>query len=296
MLRTKFREIFFFFIEKDPKRAQVLKTVLKSRFANLPPNIKYVVEGAEFAPTFEHVLDELEKHGANLAPTFAFLDPFGFSGLPMKLIERMMKCEKCEVLVTFMAGFIRRFLDEWREPALNELYSTDDWKKANEITDPDERLRFLINLYEKQLKHVGKVQYVKSFGMIGKQNQIIYFLVFGTKHWKGLEVMKEAMWKVDKTGSYRFSDLSDPRQIYLIDYETQPYWVPSAADLVYRKFRGQIVAEEEIHKFVVIETPFIYRKSILQHLEKSSPSRIVSVTYRKKCLTYPDGCFVTFCS
>jgi len=297
VLQKQFKEIVFFFIEKDQARAKRLEKILAERFPSLPKSMKYHVIDEAFASTFEVVLDKLDEGGAMLAPTFAFLDPFGFSGLPMKLIGRMMRCEKCEVLVTFMAGFIRRFLDDWREPALNELYGTEYWKKARQIQDSDERLIFLVNLYEKQLQQVGGAKYVRSFGMVGKQDQIIYYLVFGTKHWKGIEVMKDAMWKVDRTGLYRFSDLTNPNQVYLIDYETKPHWIPSAADMVHQKFRGQTVLEDDVHKFVVTETPFVYRKSILQHLEKRSPPKIASVTCRKtRALTYPDGCSVTFCS
>ena len=296
ILRSHFQEITFFFIEKEPERAKMLSEVLKKQFPKLPGNIKYRVEGASFAPTFENVLDELEKDGAMLAPTFAFLDPFGFSGLPMKLIGRMMKCKKCEVLITFMVGFIKRFLDDKREAALNDLYATDEWKKAHDLANPEERLRFLVSLYEKQLKCVGGVKYVRSFGMTNQQKQIIYYLVFGTQHPKGLEVMKQAMWKTDRTGSYGFSDLSDPKQVYLLDYEDEPHWIPNAADIVYTKFRGQTIPVEQIRGFVVTDTPFMYRSSILQHLEKSSPPKIAGVLNRKRAFTYPDGCTVAFCS
>ena len=94
-LRERFQEIVFFFIEKNADRARILTQVLKKRFPDLPKNMKYEVRGAAFAPTLEQVLDELERRGANLAPTFAFLDPFGFSGFPMKLIGRMMSYDKC---------------------------------------------------------------------------------------------------------------------------------------------------------------------------------------------------------
>lgn len=295
VLLPHFKEIMFFFIEKDNKRAKVLEEVLKKRFPNLPKNMKYRVIGAEFAPTFEHVLDELDKIGASLAPTFAFLDPFGFSGFPIKLIGRMMTCEKCEVLITFMAGFVRRFLDDYRENALNDLFGTDEWKKAKTITDSDERLNFLIDLYERQLSKVGNVRYVRGFGMIGEHNQIIYYLVYGTKHWRGLEVMKEAMWKADKTGAYTFSDLTDVHQVLLLDFEEEPSWVPSVADMVFKKFRGTTVAEDEIHKFIVTDTPFLYRKSILKYLETRIPSKIVKVSNRKRTFSYPEGCSVTFC-
>jgi three-Cys-motif partner protein len=295
MLRSYFKEIFFFFIERDQKRARVLAKVLKERFPDLPKNMKYRVEGAEFAPTFEQVLDELEKHGADLAPTFAFLDPFGFSGLPMELIGRMLKCNKCEVLITFMAGSVRRFLDELREPALKELFATEEWKKARNISDSDEKLRFLVSLYESQLKKLGGAKYIRSFGMIGEHNQIIYYLVFATKHLKGLEVMKEAMWKADRTGLYRFSDVTGFKQAFLMDFKDEPAWVESAANAVYQKFKGQTVSEDEIHQFVVVDTHFLYRKSILQYLERSSPPKIINVSNRRKSFSYPEGCSITFC-
>jgi three-Cys-motif partner protein len=294
MLRPYFNEIRFFFIEKDRGRATMLAKILKERFPKLPENIKYRVEGAAFAPTFEQVLNQLEKSGADLAPTFAFLDPFGFSGLPMELIGRLLKCKKCEVLITFMAGFVRRFHDELREPALNELFATEEWKRVSEINDPDEKLRFLVGLYESQLKKLGGAQYVRSFGMIGESNQIIYYLVFATKHLKGLELMKEAMWKADRTGLYRFSDVTGFTQAFLMDFENEPAWVESAANAVYRKFKGRTVNEDEIYQFVVADTPFLYRKSVLRYLETSSPPKIINVSNRRRARSYPPGCSITF--
>ncbi len=291
-LRDRFKEIIFFFIEKDPERAKILTQVLKKRFPSLPKNIKYEVTGAEFAPTLEQVLDGLEKKEARLAPTFAFLDPFGFSGFPMKLIGRMMSYEKCEVLITFMVGFVKRFLDELREPVLNDLFAGEEWKKLVTSVDPDRRLRFLLNLYERQLRNVGGAKYVRSFGMIGSHNQVIYYIVYGTKHWKGLEVMKEAMWAVDRRGTYTFSDLADINQTYLIDYEAESHWVPDAAGMVFNRFKGETERIDNIHRFVVTETPYIFRKAILTKLEDEG--KIIRVEGRQGRRGFPNGCIITF--
>jgi len=292
-LRERFQEIVFFFIEKDPKRAKVLTQVLKERFPNLPSSIKYEVIGAEFEPTLEQILNELEKHGVKLAPTFAFIDPFGFSGFSMKLIGRMMQCDKCEVLITFMARSVRRFLDELRAPVLSALYGTQDWEKARDMSGT-ERLNFLLVLYEKQLQKVGGARYVRSFEMIGPDNQIIYYLVYGTKHWKGLKVMKEAMWTADPRGTYRFSDRTDVNQVYLIDFQDKSHWIPEAAREVYEKFRGRVVSEDEIHQFTITDTRFIYRKEILKYLEKTQPPKIIKVSERPRKFCYPTGCRITF--
>lgn len=292
-LRQHFGEIVFIFIEKEADRAAKLQEVLKTRFPSLPQNMKYQVIGAEFAPTLENALLSLEQSGAKLAPTFAFLDPFGFTGFPMKLIGRMMSYKKCEVLITFMEGFVNRFTDEMREPALNELYATKEWQRIREIAEAEQRRRFLLNLYERQLKDVGGAKYVRSFEMIGEHNQPIYYMVFGTKHPKGLEVMKEAMWKVDRRGTYRFSDLTDINQAYLIDYQTEHTWVPKAAEMVYNKFRGKTVSGKDVRQFVITETPFVYKRPILEHLERVDPPKI-SVTNRERRFCYPDTCVITF--
>jgi len=190
-------EINFLFIEKDKKRAAILKKILNEKFPKFPNEINYTVISDEFEPTIQGLLEELDKEKKRLAPCFAFIDPFGFTGFSMNLLKRLLFYDKCEVLITFMAGFIRRFLDDLREPALDTLYGTKEWRKIRTIKES--RIKNLLKLYEKQLKEQCGVIYVRSFEMIGSNNQIIYYLIFATKHWLGLKIMKESMWSVDKT-------------------------------------------------------------------------------------------------
>lgn len=287
-------EIRFVFIERDPGRASMLRTVLNEHFRELPDNISYEVLDRAFAPTLSSVLDNVENIGAKLAPTFAFLDPFGFSELPMDVIGRMLNYDKCEVLITFMSGFVNRFTDELREPALDELFATDEWRRIRKLDDPEARRRFLIDLYKRQLRNVGGANYVRNFEVIGKHNQPIYHLVYGTKHWKGLEAMKEAMWKVDRRGTYSFSDITDVDQTFLIDYSNEKHWLQQAADVVFNEFRGQTKAIEDVHKFTVAETPYLFRKKMLKYLEKMEIPRIVNVSSRRRRFTYPDRCLIEF--
>jgi len=295
ILQKKFNaEIIFWFIEKEAKRAAKLKENLQDYFPILPKKMFYEVQGAEFAPTLESVLDDLEEKGAKLAPTFAFLDPFGFSGLPMKLIGRMLTYDRCEVLITFMSGFINRFNDELRETTLDELFATKKWRQIRDIRDPDKRKRFLLDLYKVQLQSVGGATFTRSFEMIGENNQTIYHLVYGTKHWKGLKAMKEAMWNVDRRGTYKFSDITDVEQRFIIDYSQEVHWVPIAADMVFNEFKARTSTIEEIERFVVTKTPFRFRKSILKHLEKTASPKITDVVGRKRKHTHPKGCSITF--
>ena len=289
-LADRFREVVFWFIEKDKNRAQMLQEVIEKRFPNLPNNLKCTVESAEFAPTLESALSNLEREGGRLAPTFAFLDPFGFSGLPMRTVRHLLAYERCEVLITFMVGFVNRFAQQQPE-TVDELYDATDWRCISDLQDPQGRERQWIDLYEQQLKKHDAI-HVRSFRMIGEQNKTIYYLVYATKSAKGMQVMKEAMYKVDRRGLYKFSDITDPGQTYVIDYTAEPHWLPKAAAQALARFRGQTVPVEDVQHFVITATPFLFRSGILKYLEKST--QITKVAGRRRRFTYPDGCRITF--
>jgi len=90
-------------------------------------------------------LDEQKKY---LAPTFAFIDPFGYSDTPFLLIDQIMENPKCEVLVTFMYAFIKRALGKFDQVRhLDTLFGTQEWRKTRDINDPLRKKEFLQQLY-----------------------------------------------------------------------------------------------------------------------------------------------------
>lgn len=291
-LAERFQKIVFWFIEKDPRRTENLEQTLQNFSGLLPNNLQYHVEKSEFAPSLEKTLDDIEEEGADLAPTFAFIDPFGFSGMPMRLIARILGYQKCEVLITFMSSFIIRFNDELRENALDDLFDSKDWRKIHKITDPDEKRRFVVDFYVKQLRKCGGVKFDRTFEMVGSNNQIVYHLIFATKNIAGLKAMKEAMLKVDRRGTFRFSDRTDPNQTFLLDYSDNKKWSEQASGLVHAEFAGKTVSVDEVENFVWSKTPFVFKKLILKEMEKKG--KITRVDGRTRALTFPSGCSITF--
>jgi hypothetical protein len=104
--------------------------------------------------------------------------------------------------------------------------------------------------------------------------------------------MKEAMWRVDPTGHYSFSDNTNFSQPTLLNE-------PNYADLsnrVVNNFQGKTVTVEAVEHFVITETPYLpthYKRGVLIPLEKASPPRI-QVFQRKRAYTYPKGCVIQF--
>ncbi len=195
--------IDFIFVEVDPGFADHLQSKLST--LTLPPQFDVSVTQGEFANVIGGVLDDLEKQSKVLAPTFAFVDPFGFSGVPFDLMARILAHPKCEVYVNIMIEFINRFLEHPDDSVLRHFpntFGTDEVLKIPQ--QPGNRIKALLSLYRRQLK--SKARFVGRFDMHDRNDQKTYSLFFASNSPKGFEKMKEANWSVDKTEGGRFSD------------------------------------------------------------------------------------------
>src|SRR2546426_4089152 len=166
----------FDFIEKDRARAVRLRSVLEEKFPNLPRNISYEVHNGEFAEVMSGILAEFDARKQILAPTFTFVDPFGYAGVPLGLIARLLEPPASDVLITFMASRVMRFLDVFHEDALDALFGTGDWRAGQSLTG-NERVRFLLGLYSRQIRSLTPAKHVLSFEMVGRDQNPIYWLV-----------------------------------------------------------------------------------------------------------------------
>src|SRR5580700_7092180 len=105
--------VTFSFVEVRRERAQHLREKLAAEFppGSLPKDWHYFVEEGEFEKVLGAAISRIEAGGGRLAPTFAFLDPFGYAGVSMSSVRDLLRFRSCEVLFTFMVGFEMRFLD-----------------------------------------------------------------------------------------------------------------------------------------------------------------------------------------
>ena len=196
-------EIDYLFIEKDKARSNHLEEVLEELREELPSNCNYEVINSTFDETLTDYLDDIEKREALLAPAFVMIDPFGVSETPMKTIGRILRNPKAEVFISFMYRDINRFREHANfEKPLNELFGCTEWRRGFEIEDGDRRKRFFYDLYKDQLKKNG-AEYVLYFELY-EGERLIYAIFFATKSLDGCDKMKQAIWKVDPLGGFKF--------------------------------------------------------------------------------------------
>src|SRR5205809_443781 len=206
-------EMLFMFVERDRARFAHLEALLER--IDKPENVKVQSDHGEFADHFGGILDRLEGEEKHLAPSLIMVDPFGFTGMPFQLIARAASQPRSEFLISFMYESIVR----WRnhrdhERTFDSLFGCTDWRRADEFTSPEERKTFLLDLYLAQLRSAG-MQYARSFEMLDSGNRTEYFLIFATHSIEGLKAVKAAMWKVDPTGQFQFSDATVSSQLTL---------------------------------------------------------------------------------
>ncbi|MCH7493995.1 hypothetical protein IIA16_04730, partial [bacterium] len=122
----------------------------------------------------------------------------------------------------------------------------------------------------------------------------IYKLFFATNHPLGHRKMKEAMWKTDDTGNFRFSDGIDPNQRVLF---SNPPDI-RLAEMLSQDLAGRTMIWEEVSKHV---SPTVYldkhAKAALRCLEKSGDITVASKKRdgsKRMMGTFPDGTVIRF--
>jgi len=265
-------EVRFLFIEDDRDRAEILEKIVGE--IERPQNFKTKVDARSFEDATAEMLGWCRSKKQSLPPTFAFVDPFGWK-VPFELVREVLSYPKCEVLVNFMYEEINRFLGHPdQEGNLDRLFGTTEWRAIVALVGPQPRRQAIHDLYLRQLGSAAK--FVRSFEMRNDKDVTDYFLFFATNSRKGLQKMKESMWKVDPGGEFRFSDATNPDQALLFEKEPN---LPALRALLVKKFTGLEVAVNEIEEFVVDATPFHtgHYKRVLRDMELATPPGLTPV-------------------
>jgi len=174
---------------------------------------------AEFDEAVNSLLDDIEKRGLDTPPMFFFIDPFGYSGFPIKTLKRILIYPRAELFINLMIYDIVRFCEEPSfEPKLKGLYGCIKFKKASACKTGEEREIYLTNLYCKQLKEAAGAKYVMPF-KVNTPNQGSrpkYYLIHVSNNIKALRVMKDRMAKISEL-PYSFEAIGISTQLNIFE-------------------------------------------------------------------------------
>ena len=143
----------------------------------------------------------------NLAPTLAFLDPWGYAGLTRTLIQSLLKDWACEVMLFF--NFNRVNMDianDAVKPHMEALFGAERLavlRAAVAEVEGEARERVVMASLHEMLREVGG-QLILPFRFVKEtSSRTSHYLVFVSKNFLGYKIMRDVM---AKASSYRSED------------------------------------------------------------------------------------------
>ena len=297
-----FRKLICYFIERDKDNFENLEEVLKREEANVEnwQKIEVEIKNDEFANVIAGIFKNMEE-GHILIPSFFFIDPFGFSGIPFHIITRILSNPKTEVFFTFMVRDIARFIQlPELEETFNSLFGTDKLKGILASSQKPEMA--LIDLYREQLHAVAKVQYSWPFRVCTSEKvQTLYYLLHATNNYKGHSIMKQIMFRQSALGNFAYlgpQDVTARFQMKLFNINS----IEELQKLLLERFEGRTITYDKIQEEICIpwysEPPYInkhYNQALksLENEEEIGVARITSKTQRglsgDDIITFPQS-------
>ena len=204
-------EVHFYFFEVNEHNYTQLCQELGA-FGALPKNVFVNPQHGDYETHLREAIEELRTKGRRMAPSFAFIDPYGFT-ISMDLLNQLLDFPACELLINFMYRYIDMAIHQPVQAAnMDSLFGCRDWQALIGIQDPATRATETIALFSRQLS----AKYVTHMNMIGENNVLKYALIHATNHEKGREVMKQAVWSVTPDGTFTAHERNTPDQLVLI--------------------------------------------------------------------------------
>lgn len=285
-------EFVFIFVDERADRVANLKAEISA--LTLPKHFKVYPEQGKFDETVKRILDELDHGGKSLAPAFVFVDPFGFSGVPFSLLKRLLSHDRSEAFITFMVDSMNRFLEVPNDEIKNHIVDFFGTEEVLGIPSlAGDRKKNLLNFYVQRIRSL--VNNVRLFEMRNENDRTIYYLIFATKNPLGHLKMKEAMWRVDSEGQFRYSDSTNANQLVLFRADHSEQLCNTLRD----KYTGKQVPSEVVRRWVRDETVYI-DKHVTQALSYGETMGFLGVAEiktdgkKRRPHTFPDGVLLNF--
>jgi len=283
-----FGKLLCIFIEKNKENYRNLCKVLKCEKSNIKNwnKLDIMKENDEFVNVIEGIFNYLKEKKSFLVPSFFFVDPFGFSGIPFDIVKRILRNPKTEVFFTFMVRDISRFIKHPKlRDTFSELFGTEEWKSVIKLPN---REKALIELFRKQLHEDVGVKYSLCFRVSESDKlKTLYYLIHSTNNFKGHTIMKSIMFNQSVLGSFAYlgpKDIAERSQMRLFDIQD----IGDLQKYLLERFKGVTITYDEIQKEVCIpwysEPPYIdkhYRQA-LKALEKEHKIKVERVTSQRK--------------
>lgn len=268
------------------------------------------IERLRYAPSFysEEVGDEIAKmfNGANLVPTFFFVDPWGYKGLSLDLVSSLIKDWGCDCVFFFNYNRINMGVNnEIVKPHMISLFGEEQFgllRKECLNKSSEEREQIVVQALCDALKNNGS-NFVLPFRFKNDMgSRTSHHLIFLSKNFLGYDIMKEIMYKEssDNIGGVASFEYN-PRDLYykqgsFFDLLSRP--LDDLQGMLIKRYTGRTIDFGTLYAEHSVDTPFI-RKNYKDVLTTMYEQGIISAVNHKngnppRRGTFSDDMRITF--
>jgi hypothetical protein len=241
----------------------------------------------------------------NLAPTLCFVDPWGYKGLSLRLINSVLKDWACECLFFFNynrinMGLGNQYVKEHMDALFGEVRAAQLRPKL-EALQPDQRELTIVEEIGKALRQMGG-KYVLPFRFRNDRgNRTSHHLIFVSKHPLGYDIMKKIMATESSTSQQAVASFeynpADVRQPWLSGF-LRP--LDDLEEMLLEDYAGRTMTMKEIYNAHNLDKPYTDTnyKDVLRKMEQEGKIKAdPPYTGRPKRngeVTFADRVHVTF--
>ena len=282
------------FNDKDEDNVRTLTEAINQLPGIQKLKVKPEVWNEDIGDRIAQDFNEIKKF-----PILAFIDPWGYKGLSLKLVDAFLKDWGCDCIFFFNyarinAGLSNALVREHME-ALFGKDLAEELAEQLEPIKPAERESTIVNALAIALKNYGH-RFVLPFcfkNETGKRTK--HHLIFVTKSFKGYEVMKDIMAKASSeehqgVPAFIYSPADSRKQGFLFEFNRL---LDDLERMLLERYAGKTMSMREIYEDHSIDRPFLSRnyKEVLLKLEEQG---VIKTAGRKSKRGFADNIQVTF--
>lgn len=285
------------FNDKDPENVSTLTTEIRSIVGierlKHTPRIWNEEVGTNIAALFESL---------RLIPVLAFIDPWGYKGLTLRLVQAFLKDWGCDCIFFFNYARINAGLNNDKvKEHMNALFGderAEALRAEMREMNPDEREATIVEKLIEALMEAssGKARFVLPFCFKNNNGtRTKHHLILATKSFRGYEVMKEIMASSSSdeeqgVPTFTYSPADSERQPMLFELNRP---LDDLKGMILRDYVGKSVKMIDIYQDHSVGRRYVKKnyKTVLADMEKYGE---IKTTGRKSSRGFADDVIAIF--
>lgn len=295
----------------DPDMRQMLITIFNDKDEDNVASLKEAILAIEgisslkYKPQVyqsevgEDMVNQLEQIA--MVPTLFFVDPFGYKGLSLRLINAVVKNWGSDCIFFFNYNRVNMGIrNRVVESHMMALFGEERIRRMQEqvqLLESNERESFVVEELCNALREMGGKFVLPFCFKNDRGTRTSHYLIFVSKSFKGYEIMKEVMAKESSQ-----QDQGVPSFIYSPATERQPLLfeltrpLDDLQKMLLYEYKGRTIHMDAIYQQHSVNRPFIKKnyKQILIQIEENGLILCDPPQDKRRKGTLADRVIITF--